>query len=119
MNQIMQVLLGISGSVVMTKEINPSNDIRTIVLIALINAIGIPLINYLGKRVKALLEKYGATESQILQIEIETKKNIIKGLKNKLENDHMSELMKEEMKRHIEKLENDITEMRRELSSRV
>lgn len=118
MTSIIQIAIATSSSLIMTKELNPNNDIRTIILIALLNAIVIPLINFIGLKVKKLLTKYGATDSDILMIELESKKAIIKALRKKLEENKDNDLLCMELNRQIDKLDKDITLIRKELDSR-
>lgn len=118
MTALIQLTISTTLTTVLANSIGLVNDYRALIIIAIINAIVIPIINFLGKKLETFLKKYGATDTQILMIELSSKKEVIRGLKTLLNND-ISDILKEDLKRRIIKLEKEISDIRRELDVRT
>lgn len=80
MNILLNMGVSLTSSLLINSQINPNNNIKTIIIITLVNAIVVPFITTLGIQVKLLLKKWGFKDKEIVIIEITTKK----ALENKL-----------------------------------
>lgn len=106
------MIISTATSLTINTQVNQNNDIKTIIIIALVNAIVIPLINILGSKLREFLHSIGLSDKEALKVEIRLKRETLKQLK-KIE--PANELIKLEMDKEIHKLEREIENLEERL----